>query len=107
MVNKMFYYLTEITRPTIKQLLNFVIPRVAAKWHGVGIELYKNADVPHLDTIQRQCPGDFTKACTGMLTYWLNTYTNATWKRLIKALRAPGLQLNTIALDIMRDVIQG
>ena len=86
---------------------NFVTPRVAAKWHEVGIELYRNADVPQLDTIQKQCPGDYRKACTEMLTYWLNTYTNPTWNRLIKALKAPGLQLNAIALDIMIDVIQG
>ena len=82
-------------------------PRVAAKWHKLGIELYKNADVPQLETIQNQCPGDYTKACTEMLTYWLNTYTNATWSRLIEALTAPGLQLNAIAFDIMRDVKQG
>ena len=94
-------------KPTHKKLLDYVIPRVASKWHELGIELYKDADVPRLDTIQREFPGNFTKACTEMLTYWLNTYTNATWDRLIKALREPGLQLNAIALDIMRDVIQG
>ena len=85
----------------------FVIPRVASKWHELGIELYKDPDVPQLETTQKQCPGDYTKACTEMLTHWLNAYTNATWDRLIEALRAPGLQLNAIALDIMRDVIQG
>ena len=85
-----------------------MIPRVASKWHELGIELYKDADVPHLDTIQKQCPGDFTKACTEMLSYWLNTYTtNVTWDRLINAIRSEGLQLNAIALDIMRDVVKG
>ena len=49
-----------------------------------------------------QCPGDYTKACTEMLTYWLNTYTNATWTMLINALRE--LQLIAIALEIMRNV---
>ena len=94
-------------KPTHKKLLNHVIPKVASKWHELGIELYKDADVPRLDTIQRECPGDYAKACTEMLSYWRETYGSATWNRLIKALRAPGLQLNAIALDIMRDVIQG
>ena len=98
--------LTDPLKPTRKLLLRYVVPRVASKWHELGIELYKDADVSRLDTIQRQCPGDFTKACTEMLSYWRETYGNATWNRLIKALKAPGLQLNAIALDIKRDVVE-
>ena len=84
-----------------------MIPRVASKWHELGIELYKDDDVSRLDTIQRQCPGDFTKGCTEMLSYWRQAYENATWNRLIKALKAPGLQLNAIASEIKRDVMKG
>ena len=84
-----------------------MIPKVASKWHELGIELYKDADVPRLDTIQKQCPGDFSKACTEMLSHWRGAYKNATWNRLIKALEAPGLQLNAIAQDIKRDVVKG
>ena len=84
-----------------------MIPRVASKWYELGIELYQDANVTHLDGIQRECPGDFTKACTQMLLFWRGVYVNATWNRLIKALGAPGLQLNAIALDIKRDLVKG
>ena len=84
-----------------------MIPKVASKWHELGIELYKDADVTRLDTIQKQCPGDFAKACTEMLSYWRETYKSATWDRLIQALRSPGLQMNSIALDILKDVVEG
>lgn len=84
-----------------------MIPRVASKWHELGIELYKDADVPHLDAIQKQCPGDFEKACFQMLSYWLQTYENATWNKLIEAIKTPGLQLNFFAIKIKRDVVKG
>ena len=51
---------------------------------------------------------DYTKGCTDMLKFWLGTYEEAaTWDRLIKALKAKGLQLNAIALDIKREVVKG
>ena len=99
--------LTGPLKPTLKLLQDHVIPRVASKWHELGIELYKDDDVSRLDTIRKQCPGDFEKACTEMLSYWRQAYENATWNRLIKALKAKGLQLNANALDIMRDVVEG
>ena len=87
--------------------MRYVIPRVASRWLELGIELYQDADVPHLERIQRECPGNFTKACMQMLSHWRKAYVNATWNRLIKALQAPGLQLSAIALDIKRDLVKG
>ena len=85
-----------------------MIPKVAAKYYELGIELYKDSDVNHLDTIQKGCAMDYTKGCTDMLKFWLGTYEEAaTWDRLIRALKAPGLQLNAIALDIKRAVVKG
>ena len=84
-----------------------MVPRVAAKWDVLGIELYKDNDILHLDTIGKEHPGDFTKACTEMLKFWRTTYTNATWNKLIKALTARGLQLNVTAADIKRDLEAG
>ena len=85
-----------------------MIPKVAAKYNELGIELYKDSDVHHLDTIQKSCAMDYTKGCTEMLRFWLESYGDAaTWDRLIRALKAPGLQLNAIALDIKRAVVKG
>ena len=95
------------SKPTIKQLQRHVVPRVAAKYYEVGIELYKDDDVHHLDTIQKSCAMDYTKGCTDMFKFWLGTYGAATWDRLIKGLKAPGLQLNAIAQDIKIAVVEG
>ena len=43
-----------------------------------------------------------------MFKTWLQIYgDDATWDRLMRALQAPGLQLNAIANDIMRAVVNG
>ena len=84
-----------------------MIQRVASKWYELGIELYKEADVPQLDIIKKQHPGDLQEACTKMLSYWRETYQDATWNSLIKALGARGLQLNANAIEIKRDVMNG
>ena len=85
-----------------------MILKVAAKYYELGIELYKDSDVHQLDTIQKSCAMDYTKGCTEMFNFWLQTYGDAaTWDRLIRALKAPGLQLNAIALDIKRAVVKG
>jgi len=99
--------LTGRLNPTLKRLQAYVIPRVATDWYKLGVELYKNSDVPQLNAIQGQHPTNFTRACTEMFNYWLRTYPNATWSKLINALRAPGVQLNTFALEIMNDVVRG
>ena len=76
-------------------LQNYVIPKAACKWHEMSMQLYKDAGVTHLDTIRKQCPGDFTKV------HCQKTYGNATWDNLIEPLRPQGLRLNSIALDFM------
>jgi len=35
-----------------------------------------------------------------MLKYWLQTHLEASWYQLIKALRAPGVELNSVAADL-------
>ena len=94
-------------KPTIRLLQNFVIPKVSAKWHELGIELYKNSDVGQLEKFKKESPSDYTVGCTKMFKYWLETYTDVTWERLIRALKAPGIQLNAVALDIKEEVIKG
>ena len=94
-------------KPTIRQLQKFVIQKVASKYYELGIELYKDSDVNHLDAIKKASATDLTRGCTEMFNFWLQTYEDATWDRLIRALQAPGLQQNAIALHIMREVVKG
>ena len=97
----------EHKKPTIKQLQKFVIKKVTSKYYELGIELYKDSDVDHLDAIKKASATDLTSGCTDMFKFWLQTYENATWDKLIRALRASGLQQNTIALNIMKEVVEG
>ena len=84
-----------------------MIPKIAKNWSGVGIELYEDDDASRLEIIRSECPGDIMKACTEMFKYWRNTDVNASWTKLINALRSPGLRLNADALDIMKVVVKG
>ena len=93
--------------PTISQLQNFVIQWVTPKYYELGIELYRDSDVHRLDAIKKASATDLTSPCTEMFEFWLQKYDDATWDRLIRALKAPGLQLHAIALDIMREVVKG
>ena len=94
-------------KPTIRQLQKFVIQKVTSKYYELGIELYKDSHVNHLDAIKKASATDLTSGCTDMFQFWLQTYENATWDRLIRALKAPGLQQNANALCIMREVVEG
>ena len=101
------WFVTGNLKPTRRRLQAYVTPRVATDWYGLGVQLCRDHDVPQLNIIQRQYPNDFTRACTEMFEYWLRRYPNATWNKLVDALRAPGLELNTFALEIMNDVVKG
>ena len=41
-----------------------------------------------------------SEACNWMLELWIGKQPEATWNQLIKALRAPGIELNTVASQI-------
>ena len=87
---------------------NFVIPNVTANYYELGIQLYEENDVNHLETIQQRYATDTKTGCTEMFKTWLQIYgDDATWGRLMTALQAPGLQLNASANDIMRAVVKG
>ena len=98
-------------KPTISQLQNFVIPLVTPlvtpKLYELAIELFNVSDFHRLNAIERASATDLTSPCTEMFKFWLQKYEDATWDRLIRALKAPGLQLHAIALDIMREVVKG
>ena len=95
----------EYSKPAVSWLLNIVIPKAAAKYYEMGIELYKDSDVYHLDTIaiQNGCAMDYWYS-KEMFKFWLVTYGDAaTWDRLIRALKAPGLQRNALLHWILRE----
>ena len=95
------------SRPTHKQLQNIVIPKVASIWYKLGTELYKESDMPKLETFKKDHLNDNTVACTEMLNFWLQAYGDAaTWHKLTEALEAPGIQMDTSAHEIKKEILK-
>ena len=88
----------------MKDISNIVIPKVAKKWHELGIQLLKQSQLPKLDEIQKAYPNDLQRCCVEMLKYWLTVTPEATWDNLIHALRAPGLEMLAIADEVEKEV---
>ena len=75
-------------------------------WYVLGIKLYKESDVPKLETFKKNHLNDNAAACTEMLNFWLQAYGDAaTWHKLIKALEAPGLQMGATAREIEKEML--
>lgn len=70
---------------------------IAADWFDVGVELFDENDVSELSTIKSSYAGNAEGCCAEMLRVWHKKYPKVTWNEFIKALRAPGLELNDTA----------
>ena len=88
-------------RPSLVELYNHVIKEAAVKWRDIGVQLIDSND---LDTIEADHPQDVEKCCKRMLEKWLKT-TNATWNKLINALRTPCVALTYLADRIEHKLI--
>ena len=92
------------SKPLVRDLHNILIPKVINDWYDLGIQLFNESQVPRLNEIRTNNSNDCRRACVEMLNYWLKITPGATWDILIHALRAPGLQLVTIANDVEEEV---
>jgi len=72
----------------------------ATNWFDVGLELLDSKHQPQLRIIRKNKNRDVSEACEEMLELWIDKKPEATWNQLIKALRAPGIELNTVANEI-------
>ena len=77
-----------------------MVPKVANKWYQLGIQLFNEPQLPRLDEIRANYSTDHREGCVEMLKYWLDVTPGATWDDIIHALRAPGLELLSIADDV-------
>ena len=74
--------------PTLKQLLNCVVPEVAPVWYAFGIEL--EIALNALDCIKKNERGIVEDCCIEMFNYWLSKHKNSgslprTWRTILKA----------------------
>jgi len=65
----------------------------------LGIALLKDDQLAELDNITAN-HSNVTRQCSAMLSYWLRSHPNATWHQLVKALRAPGVEMNDVAATL-------
>ena len=89
----------------MKDLHNILIPKIANDWYEVGIQLFNDSQLPRLEEIRATYPNDRRTGCVEMLKYWLKITPDATWDSLIHALRAPGLELFSVADYVEKEVI--
>ena len=97
-------FVTDLSRPELRDLHNIVIPKVSNKWYYLGIQLLNNSQVPKLDEISATYSTDLQRGCVEMFKHWLNITPGATWDDIINALRAPSLLLLSVADDIEKKV---
>ena len=98
----MLYLYTAIDhlKPRLKDLVNIVAPKVSAKWFELGIQLLDDSQLPKLEEILAVHTKNYDRGCIEMLKYWLHVDKEATWGKIIEALKAPGLQIPTVSQNV-------
>ena len=81
--------------PTLKELHRYVRPEVASQWYDLGVELLNHDQAKRLEVIKCDNPGLSETCCTEMFKYWLQVDVDASWNKLLKALKHTGY--NTLA----------
>ena len=87
-------------KPSPKFLNRYVRCAVGPKWHDLGIELLDFDDYQKLDIIEAEHPTNLIQCCNEMFKLWLKKQPTASWSQLIKALKEPSVELDTLANKI-------
>ena len=93
-------------RPSLKDLHNHVVQRVAERWRDVGVQLLNTTTESMLGIIEKDHPQDVMGCCKCMFQYWLDTRPDASWNQLLEALRSPSVQLNSLAMLVEHKIIK-
>ena len=91
-------------KPTIKALHIHVKDEVALEWYDLGVQLLSEEHRKRLDIIRGDNP-QVGGCCTEMFKCWLDVDPEASWNKLIEALKMIGKI--ALAEKIKRDVIKG
>ena len=73
---------------------------IADKWYDIGLELLEQKDEEAVNVVKKNNAGNISECCMEMLELWLKRQPTATWNQLIKAIKAPGIELNNAASRI-------
>ena len=92
-------------KPDHKLLRKYVINEVAPHWDILGEMLLKEESVKQLQIIEANWRYDVQKCCSKMFEYWLRIDTQASWDKLITALKE--INQNKLIAKIEKDVLKG
>ena len=84
-------------------LHRYVRKETAARWRDLGVEL--TVSDAKLDNITEDFPRDVERCCSEMLSYWLRNDPQASWNKLIEALKHIGKKV--LAKNIEIDILKG
>ena len=74
-------------KPKISELHDHFIRVIDPWWYELGIVLLDGEHTEKLYVIQSDNKGDIEKCCTAMFQYWLEVDKDASWDKLITALK--------------------
>ena len=77
-----------------------MVQNVAHKWKDIGVQLLRPDQQEAVRIIELDHPRDTVECCKRVFEKWLDTTPDATWNRLISALRSPTVQLDYWAAQI-------
>ena len=93
------------SRLFLKDLVNRVLPHVAVKWYDLGLELLDPVNEHELEIIEKDVRDDAKMACRKMFKKWLDSDEEASWEKVIQALR--DIELDEVAHNIEEHLQQG
>ena len=94
-----------IDKPTIRLLHNHVRDVIAPRWYDLGMELLNEEQCAKLNIIKENYPQGVEKCCTEMFKLWLRVDVEASWNKLITALKM--IDEISLAEKIEIDVLRG
>ena len=103
--DKLFIVLIGSGRPTLKDLYDHVVIKVADKWRDLGVQLLRSDQERSLNIIEVDHPRDAIGCCKYLFEKWVETNADATWNMLIIALRSPAVQLDYLASQLEKKLI--
>jgi len=98
------YTFVDQNRPTLQQLNDHVRPQAASQWYDIGVKLLSDEKI---GIIKSNNSGDVEACCTDMFIAWLKKDTEASWAKLVDALRAPSVELHVLAGELEQRFVLG
>lgn len=91
--------------PTMRGLVQHVLPSVATRWYDLGLQLLDPQLENELKIIESDTRNDSKECCRKMFNKWLETDELASWNKLVAALKC--IKLNSFASNLNSLLLQG